>query len=69
VIWKPVLVRAAVALGFGALTVFWASPSQAGMGWAGGLYLLATGGAALDREPVRPGRVRTKQNVAAAEAC
>jgi hypothetical protein len=38
-----VLVRAAVALGFGALTVFWASPTEAGMGWAGGLYLLATG--------------------------
>jgi hypothetical protein len=38
-----VLVRAAVALVFGALTVFWASPSQAGMGWAGGVYLLATG--------------------------
>ena len=42
-LWKPVLVRAAIALGFGALTVFWASPSTAGMGWAGGLYLLATG--------------------------
>lgn len=42
-LWKPVLVRAAVALGFGAVTVFWASPSEAGMGWAGGLYLLATG--------------------------
>jgi hypothetical protein len=42
-LWKPVLVRAAVALGFGALTVFWASPSQTGMAWAGGLYLLATG--------------------------
>lgn len=39
----PVLVRAAVALGFGALTVFWASPAESGMGWAGGLYLLATG--------------------------
>ena len=37
------LVRAAVALGFGAVTVFWAAPSTAGMGWAGGLYLLATG--------------------------
>ena len=37
------LVRAAVALVFGAVTVFWASPSQAGMGWAGGAYLLATG--------------------------
>jgi uncharacterized membrane protein HdeD (DUF308 family) len=42
-LWKTVLARAAVALGFGALTVFWASPSAAGMGWAGGLYLLATG--------------------------
>ena len=37
------LVRAAVALAFGALTVFWASPPAEGMGWAGGLYLLATG--------------------------
>ena len=42
-LWKPVLVRAAVALGFGAVTVFWAAPSTAGMGWAGGAYLLATG--------------------------
>ncbi|MCU1532590.1 MAG: hypothetical protein JWO49_2161 [Arthrobacter sp.] len=42
-LWKPVLVRAAVALGFGALTVFWSSPSATGMGWAGGIYLLATG--------------------------
>ena len=30
------LARAAVALAFGALTVFWAAPSVAGMGWAGG---------------------------------
>lgn len=37
------LVRAAVALVFGAVTVFWAAPSVEGMGWAGGLYLLATG--------------------------
>ncbi len=42
-LWKPVLMRAAAALGFGALTVFWAAPSESGMGWAGGLYLLATG--------------------------
>jgi hypothetical protein len=42
-LWKPVLVRAAVALVFGALTVFWGAPSVAGMGWAGGAYLLATG--------------------------
>jgi hypothetical protein len=38
-----VLVRAAVALVFGAVTVFWAAPPEAGMGWAGGIYLLATG--------------------------
>jgi hypothetical protein len=38
-----VLIRAAVALVFGAVTVFWAAPPEAGMGWAGGLYLLATG--------------------------
>lgn len=42
-LWKPVLVRAALALGFGAVTVFWAAPSLTGMGWAGGFYLLATG--------------------------
>lgn len=42
-VWKPVLLRAAVALVFGAVTVFWAAPSVAGMGWTGGLYLLATG--------------------------
>lgn len=37
------LTRALVALAFGAVTVFWAAPSASGMGWAGGLYLLATG--------------------------
>ena len=37
------LVRATLALVFGAMTVFWAVPSEAGMGWSGGLYLLATG--------------------------
>ena len=42
-LWKPVLVRAAVALAFGAVTVFWAAPPVVGMAWAGGLYLLATG--------------------------
>lgn len=42
-LWKPVLVRAAVALVFGLLTAFWGAPSAAGMGWAGGAYLLATG--------------------------
>jgi uncharacterized membrane protein HdeD (DUF308 family) len=28
---------------FGAITIFWAAPSVEVMGWAGGLYLLATG--------------------------
>ncbi|ABK05480.1 uncharacterized membrane protein HdeD (DUF308 family) [Arthrobacter sp. PvP102] len=42
-LWKPVLTRALLALAFGAVTVFWASPSASEMGWTGGLYLLATG--------------------------
>ncbi len=42
-LWKPVLLRAAVALAFGAVTVFWAAPPAEGMAWSGGLYLLATG--------------------------
>lgn len=42
-LWKPVVIRAAIALAFGAVTVFWAAPPVAGMGWAGGVYLLATG--------------------------
>ncbi|MEO3934925.1 hypothetical protein WMO79_19195 [Micrococcaceae bacterium Sec7.4] len=62
-LWKPVLVRAAVALGFGAVTVFWASPSPAGMGWAGGLYLLATGVVLLwgvNKAGLRPGSASSK---------
>lgn len=42
-LWQPVLLRSAAALVFGAVTIFWAAPSVEGMGWAGGLYLLATG--------------------------
>ena len=42
-LWKPVLLRSAAALAFGAVTIFWASPSVEVMGWAGGLHLLATG--------------------------
>jgi uncharacterized membrane protein HdeD (DUF308 family) len=38
-----VLLRAVAALAFGAVTVFWASPSVAVMGWSGGTYLLVTG--------------------------
>ena len=37
------LIRAAVALAFGVLTIFWSAPSVAGMAWAGGAYLLVTG--------------------------
>ncbi len=42
-LWKPALLRAAAALLFGAVTVFWAAPSVAGMSLAGGAYVLATG--------------------------
>lgn len=42
-LWQPVLLRAAAALVFGAVTIFWTAPSVEVMGWAGGLYLLATG--------------------------
>ena len=42
-LWKPVLLRALAALAFGAVTIFWPAPSIQVMGWAGGLYLLATG--------------------------
>lgn len=42
-LWKPVLLRAVTALAFGAITIFWAGPSIATMGWLGGLYLLTTG--------------------------
>jgi uncharacterized membrane protein HdeD (DUF308 family) len=42
-LWKPALLRAAAALVFGAVTVFWAAPSVAGMSLAGGVYLVATG--------------------------
>jgi uncharacterized membrane protein HdeD (DUF308 family) len=67
-LWKPVLVRAAVALGFGAVTVFWAAPSAEGMGWAGGLYLLATGVVLLwsvNKTGLRPGSPASKMLSAA----
>ncbi|MCP1411519.1 DUF308 domain-containing protein [Paenarthrobacter sp. A20] len=44
-LWKPVLIRATVALLFGAITIFWASPSVHVLAWAVGLYMLATAGA------------------------
>jgi len=40
-----------VALMFGAVTVFWTSPSVEVMGWAGGLYLLAAGVVSLQAIP------------------
>ncbi|MEQ4564712.1 DUF308 domain-containing protein [Paenarthrobacter sp. CAP02] len=44
-LWKPVLIRATVALVFGAVTIFWASPSVQVLAWAVGLYLLGTAAA------------------------
>ncbi|MFE4197864.1 hypothetical protein ACFRJ9_18575 [Paenarthrobacter sp. NPDC056912] len=41
-LWKPVLIRAAVASVFGLVTIFWGSPSVQVLAWAVGLYLLAT---------------------------
>ncbi len=41
------LLRAAIALAFGALTVFWGAPSVQVLAWALGLYLLATAFAVL----------------------
>jgi len=42
-LWMPVLLRAVAALAFGAVTIFWATPSVEVMAWAGGIYALATG--------------------------
>lgn len=63
-LWRPVLLRAVAALVFGVLTVFWASPSVAVMGWSGGIYLLTTGllliwsiPKAGYRNDVMPGRI------------
>ncbi|WP_026264905.1 MULTISPECIES: hypothetical protein [Micrococcaceae] len=50
-LWKPILLRSVVALVFGAVTVFWTSPSVEVMGWAGGLYLLAAGVVSLQAIP------------------
>ncbi len=46
-LWKPVLLRAIAALVFGAVTIFWATPSVEVMAWAGGIYALATGALVL----------------------
>ncbi|MBM7847066.1 hypothetical protein [Arthrobacter roseus] len=44
-VWKPVLLRAAVAAVFGAVTIFWQDPSLAVLAVAGGLYFLLSGAA------------------------
>ncbi|WP_307794411.1 DUF308 domain-containing protein [Arthrobacter cavernae] len=44
-LWKPVLLRAGIALVFGAVTIFWGQPSVHVLAWAVGLYLLATSAA------------------------
>lgn len=51
-VWKPVLLRAAVAAVFGAVTIFWQDPSLAVLAVAGGLYFLFSGAAiwVLSRE-------------------
>lgn len=57
------LVRAVLALAFGAVTVFWAAPSSSEMGWTGGLYLLATGLVLLwsvSKSGLRPGSAASK---------
>ncbi|MFF2841216.1 hypothetical protein [Paenarthrobacter sp. NPDC057981] len=43
--WKPVLIRATVAVVFGLVTIFWSSPSVHVLAWAVGLYLLGTAAA------------------------
>ena len=39
-LWRPVLLRAVVALVFGALTVFWGQPTTSGAAWALGAYFV-----------------------------
>ncbi|WP_281449962.1 hypothetical protein [Paenarthrobacter nitroguajacolicus] len=44
-LWKPVLIRATVAVVFGLVTIFWSAPSVQVLAWAVGLYLLGTAAA------------------------
>ena len=46
-LWVPTLVRALVALVFGAVTIFWQEPTENAAPWALGLFLVGTGGAWL----------------------
>lgn len=59
-LWLPVLLRAAVALAFGAVTVFWGQPTTAGAAWVFGAYvwcLLAAEVWLLRAERPAPGRI------------
>lgn len=42
-LWVPTLVRAVVALVFGAVTIFWQAPTQGGAPWVLGLFFAGTG--------------------------
>lgn len=46
-LWVPTLVRALVALAFGAVTIFWQDPGTDAARWALGLFLVGTGAAWL----------------------
>ncbi|HST71250.1 MULTISPECIES: DUF308 domain-containing protein [Kocuria] len=46
-LFAPTLLRALVALAFGAVTIFWQQPSLAVVAWGVGLYLLLTGAASV----------------------
>lgn len=52
--WQPILLRAVVALAFGALTIFWLQPSVHVLAWATAAYLLATAAALLAGRLVPP---------------
>lgn len=65
-LWRPVLGRAAVAVVFAAVTIFWQQPSTTVMAVAGGLYLLGTAAGVLWLRVVLPtGRIRLVQLIEA----
>lgn len=53
-VWQPLLVRAVIALAFGAVTVFWASPSVQVLAVSSGLYLLANAAVFVWQRKVDP---------------
>lgn len=59
-LWLPVLLRAIVALAFGAITVFWGQPTTTGAAWVFSAYvwcLLAAEAWLLRSERPAPGRI------------